>query len=309
VSDQLSRRRETDLVQVFQSFISDEFAGGMAADDTAKTYHREVRQYWQWCATRGLDPLQAKRQHVVAYRRELVGRYAPASVALKLSAVRRFYAAAKIRGLVAGNPAADVRGPARRAGGVEYFSEAELDRIFRAIPRDTIAGKRDAAILGLMGLQGLRLVEIVRLNVEDLRDVGEAPHLYLLGKGGHPDLLPILPALADRIRDYWLSSGRELAPEDPMFASIRDSRYGRAGQRLSRRRVQQVCERCFRLAGVRGRAHTLRHTAATLSLKNGADLRQVQAMLRHADPKVTARYAHALNRVAENPAQRIPVEC
>jgi len=55
--------------------------------------------------------------------------------------------------------------------------------------------------------------------------------------------------------------------------------------------------------------HTLWHTAATLSLWNSANLRQVQAMLRHADPKVTARYAHALNRVAKNPAQRIPVEC
>jgi site-specific recombinase XerD len=93
-----------------------------------------------------------------------------------------------------------------------------------------------------------------------------------------------------------------------MFASTRNSRDGRQGERLTRRAVQGLCAAYFRKAGVTGHAHLLRHTAATLSLKHGADLRQVQAMLRHTDPKITAQYAHALNRAEENPARRIPVE-
>jgi integrase/recombinase XerD len=151
-------------------------------------------------------------------------------------------------------------------------------------------------------------VEIVRLNVGDLRIVDERPHLRVTGKGGAEDLLPILPSLAGRIREQWAASGRDLSPEAPMFASTRNSRDGKRGERLTRRAVQGICATYFRKAGVTGHAHLLRHTAATLSLKHGADLRQVQAMLRHTDPKITAQYAHALNRAEENPAQRIPVE-
>jgi site-specific recombinase XerD len=304
----LFRQDTTDLVALFGQFISDEVAGGMAAGDTARTYKRETEQYWGWCRERWIDPLTATREDVVAYRRWLIERYAPASVALKLSAVRRFYAAAKTKGLVAGNPAGDVRGPKRATTGVEYFSEGELTRILQAVPRDTVQGKRDLAILGLMGLQGLRVVEIVRLNVGDLRIVDERPHLRVTGKGGAEDLLPILHSLAEGIREQWAASGRDLSPEAPMFASTRNSRDGKRGERLTRGAVQGICATYFRRAGVTGHAHLLRHTAATLSLKHGADLRQVQAMLRHTDPKITAQYAHALNRAEENPALRIPVE-
>jgi integrase/recombinase XerD len=295
-------------VALFQQFISDEVAGGMAAGDTARTYKRETQQYWGWCRERWIDPLTATREDVVTYRRWLIERYAPASVALKLSAVRRFYAAAKTKGLVAANPAGDVRGPKRAATGVQYFSEGELTRILQAVPRNTVQGKRDLAILGLTALQGLRVVEIVRLNVGDLRIVDGRPHLRVTGKGGAEDLLPILPSLAERIRGYWTAAERDLSAEAAMFASTRNSRDGRRGERLTRRAVQGLCATYFRKAGVTGHAHLLRHTAATLALKHGADLRQVQAMLRHTDPKITAQYAHALDRADRNPALLIPVE-
>jgi integrase/recombinase XerD len=304
----LFRQDTADLVALFQQFISDEVAGGMAAGDTARTYKRETQQYWGWCRERWIDPLSATREDVVTYRRWLIERYAPASVALKLSAVRRFYAAARTKGLVASNPAGDVRGPKRAATGVEYFSEGELTRVLQAVPRNTVQGKRDLAILGLMGLQGLRVVEIVRLNVRDLRIVDGRPHLRVTGKGGAEDLLPILPSLAERIRGYWTAAERDLSPEAPMFASTRNSREGQRGEQLTRRAVQGLCATYFRKAGVTGHAHLLRHTAATLALKHGADLRQVQAMLRHTDPKITAQYAHALDRADRNPALLIPVE-
>ena len=308
MSNDLAKQPEADLAKLFQEFISDEVAGGMAAADTAKTYQRETARYWEWCREAGIDPLAATREDVVAYRRHLTEQYAPASVSLKLSAVRRFYAGCQVRGIVDENPAGDVRGPKQKRNGVEYFSEAELDRVFRAIPRDTVEGKRDAAILGIMGLQGLRVVEVTRLDVGDLRNIDGAPHLRVTGKGGHEDLLPILPGLADRIREYLEARG-DVNPDDPMFASTRNTRASRIGDRVARRTVQQICAKYYGKAEVTGRAHTLRHTAATLALKNGADLLQVQAMLRHTDSKTTARYAHALNRVEENPALRIPVEC
>ncbi|MBM3475905.1 MAG: hypothetical protein FJX75_21770 [Armatimonadetes bacterium] len=74
-----------------------------------------------------------------------------------------------------------------------------------------------------------------------------------------------------------------------MFASTRNSRDGKRGERLTRRAVQGLCARYYRKAGVTGRAHTLRHTAATLSRRHGADPRQVQAVLRHTDPTITAQ--------------------
>ena len=84
----LFRQDTTDLVALFQGFISDEVAGGMASGDTARTYKRETQQFWTWCREQWIDPLTATRDDVVTYRRWLIERYAPASVALKLSAVR-----------------------------------------------------------------------------------------------------------------------------------------------------------------------------------------------------------------------------
>jgi len=215
-----------NLGELFRRFISDEVAGGIASEDTAATYRREAEYFWNWCVERRLDPLSVTRHEVVAYRAYLLQRYARASVLLKLSAVRRFYEAAEARGHVAENPAAGVRGPAARKTGVEYFSEAELDRIFRAVPRHAEQGRRDAAILGLMGLQGLRVVEVVRLDVEDLFTIDGMPHLRVTGKGGHVDLLPILPNLRHRILDYWRARTEPVRPNDPMFASTRNTGRG-----------------------------------------------------------------------------------
>lgn len=105
--------------------------------------------------------------------------------------------------------------------------------------------------------------------------------------------------------------GETLTPDRPLFLTV-GNRFG--GQRLSRRGLRYVVDQYLQATDLKhsgGRklsAHSLRHTAGTLGLRSGADLRQVQDLLGHADPKTTAIYAHVNDRYASNPALGIDVQ-
>ncbi len=105
--------------------------------------------------------------------------------------------------------------------------------------------------------------------------------------------------------------GEVLTASSPLFLTV-GNRFG--GQRLSRRGLRYVVDQYLAASGLKhnnGRrlsTHSLRHTAGTLGLRSGADLRQVQDLLGHADPKTTAIYAHVNDRYAHNPALGIDVQ-
>lgn len=330
------------LLAAFAEFLRLEVAQGDAAPDTVQTYRRLVARYLAWCEATGQHPAQATPEEIKAYRWHLVEErgHRPATVALKLTVLRRFYQAAQAHGVLPHNPAAGVRAPRARidpAERITYLDEAELARLLSAIPAGgTLKELRDRSLLALMALEGPRGVEMHRANVGDLFRQGDHWGLKVEGKGSlrtvplRPDLAAVVQRylaarqtagealgsepVPDQIRDPeqapGSSPGQVLAADCPLFVAV-GNRAG--GQRLSRRSIRRIVDGYLRKAGLKhcaGRtlsAHSLRHTAATLGLRAGASLRQVQDLLGHRDPKTTAIYAHIEDRFAHNPALGIAI--
>lgn len=308
-----SKLRATDkkLLAAFADFLRLEVAQGNPSPDTLRGYRKQAEAWVSWCQERGVNPAVATTADVKAYRQSLVSSgYKPATIAHKLVVLRRFYQAALNSGLRTDNPASGVHPPRDKQASedLRYLSEGDLARLFRAVPKTgEVRHLRDRALLALMGLQGLRTVETWRANVEDLKE-GETPALLVRGKN-RDRLAYLRPDVTEALLSYLKARAPVEADQagTPLFTAL-GNRAG--GHRLSRRGIRQVVDFYLREAGLKRPGvsdHALRHTAATLAYKYTRDLRAVQEMLGHADPKTTARYAHVVDRAQNNPAAAVPV--
>ncbi|MGB5631734.1 MAG: tyrosine-type recombinase/integrase [Waterburya sp.] len=312
------RLTQTDLIDSFAHFLNVDVASGDASNDTIKNYACQTKKYFQWCDCEGIAPIKATRDDVKKYRRWLVEvkQYKPATIAFKLIVVRRLYAAAVERGLILVNPAIGVhpprecRDPAER---ITYLEQPEVPHLLSAIPTDkSVASLRDRLLVAVMMLEGCRTVEMHRLSIFDIIRRGQNVGLRVKGKRS----LRIVPLTADLVKllelylEARLLADHELTPDTPMFISM--ARNNR-GHRLTRRSIQRIVDKYLKATNLKhnpGRtlsAHSLRHTAGTLALRTGSDLRQVQDLLGHADPRTTAIYAHVGDRWKNNPALRFGV--
>jgi site-specific recombinase XerD len=332
--------QKADLLDRFAQFIQVDVAQGDASDDTVKTYASSVKQFFAWCASIQLHPLEVTREDLKQYRRWLVEvkRYKSATISLKLTVVRRFYAGAIEHGLIVANPALGIKPPREHrdpAERINYLEEVEVSKLLEAIPADdSVQSLRDRLLVGTMVLEGCRTIEMHRLSMEDIVKRGRDVGLRVSGKRSL-HVVPLTPNLAKLLQKYLnarIDSGEELTPESPLFVSV-DRRT--RGNRLSRRSIQRVVDKYLVAIGLKepapsnkeksklpksklvnktkhksGRklsAHSLRHTAGTLALRSGSQLRQVQDLLGHADPRTTAIYAHIADRWLNNPALRLNV--
>ena len=305
--------KPTDLDAAFAAFLRLDVAAGDASPDTVRAYRSGLRRFADFCTTHDVEPRDVTADDVREYRRDLIeAGHKAATVAARLAAVRRFYDAATWAGIRLDNPATGIKPPRERraddAGG--FLSEGDLRVLLHETPGDDLPGKRDRAILGLMAIHGLRTVEVHRANVGDLERTGDAPVLRVRGKTRERTVY--LRADTERAVRHYVAGRADLTdmlkPEVPLMVS-HGNRGG--GQRLSRRGVRRIVDAALARARIKRpglSAHALRHTAATLSLANGAELGQVQAMLGHTSPTTTAIYAHAIQRAERNPALAIPVE-
>ncbi|MDB9493574.1 tyrosine-type recombinase/integrase [Spirulina major CS-329] len=314
------------LLAAFGDFLNLDVGAGDAALDTVQTYRRQVQQFLGWCDRHNLDPGQLVQDDIKRYRYWLVQdqQFKPATVALKLSVVRRFYQAAVNRGLVPFNPALGVRPPREKrdpAERITFLETSEVERLLAAVPwpdagitpAAALQRLRDRALLAIMALEGPRTVELHRANVVNVLQQGQNYGIRVEGKRNirivplTPDIAQVLMAYLDMRRDR----GERFTAQTPLFIAVGNRAKGK---RLSRRGIRLIVDRhltATHLKHAAGRtisAHSLRHTAGTLALRAGAELRQVQDLLGHADPRTTCIYAHVADRWENNPALKLGIE-
>jgi integrase/recombinase XerD len=308
-----------ELIGVFTNFLQFDVANGNASGDTIVTYWHQVKQYLEWCRSSSIDPRAATRETIKIYRWWLSEQrgYKPKTIAIKLTAVSRLYDAAMEYGLMGSNPAWGIKPPTESidpAARITYLEQGEATTLLQSIntnlPLKTL---RDKLLLGVMTLEGTRTVEMYRLNVGDVVRQGQRVGLKVSSKR-HTRVVPLTPQLGQILEEYLSmrrGEGFDCIIDSPL--SINLSHCGR-GERLSRRGIRQIVDKYLQATNLKymeGRTlstHSLRHTAGTLALRNGASLRQVQDLLGHADPRTTAIYAHVGDRWDNNPALKLGID-
>jgi len=269
------------------------------------TYRREIRAFFSWLDVNKAETLTD--EDILRFKRSLDERgLSSLTITNYLVAVRKFFAWTETKGYYP-NVAKTIKGAKRTKGfRKDPLTPEQVKGLLAEIDRTTPEGKRDYALVNLFIRTGLRTIEVIRANAGDIRQQGGDALLYIQGKGrdGKDEFVLLTEATLRPIREY-LASRKAVKDEEPLFVSL-SNRNG--GERLSTRSLRRIVKN--RLRGIeiedkRITAHSLRHTAITLSLLGGATIQEAQALARHADINTTLVYAHNINRVANAPERKI----
>lgn len=255
---------------------------------TLSAYKRDLNQFKQWLLVKQQcnDILKADSLHVrnwIAglHRQGMSGK----TLQRKLSTLRSFYQFLQRKQLLKNNPAIDIRAP-KTARTLPDTLDADTLTQLLEIPGDSLLAIRDRAIMELFYSSGLRLSELVSLNIETIDLVDKS--LRVDGKGNKTRVLPIGTKASEALSS-WLQQREILAKlEEPaLFVSQR-------GTRISVRSVQQRLNHWRKKQGLEQHVHPhkLRHSFASHLLESSGDLRAVQELLGHADISTTQIYTH-----------------
>ncbi len=261
--------------------------------NTLAAYRRDLRTYVSWLRDRGVELAAVDEATISAYVGFLRdGGRAPASVARALVAVRSLYRFLADEGIMGADPAAAVEVPRVPKGLPKPVSDAEITALLGVIKGDDAIARRDRAIIETLYGAGLRISELVGLDLGKT-DV-EGRWLTVFGKGAKERKVPIGRCAEEALKAYLGPGGRAvLAPE--RWARRDDNQavfLNQRGGRLSRQGAWQIVRRHGDRAGLGDRLspHVLRHSCATHMLDGGADIRSVQDLLGHASLSTTQIY-------------------
>ena len=216
--------------------------------------------------------------------------YAKATIARKLATLRSFYKFLVKRNRISSNPVVGIRTPKQEKRLPRFLEYEEIKRLLETPPTDTWLGARDRAIMETLYSTGMRVSELVAMNLDDIDFLGEVVHIR--GKGKKERICPISSSVLQIIQHYM-----EFRNKRAQHNSNFDSKVlfvNKHGKRLSTRSVRRKMDKYLKIAGLDPAIspHTLRHSFATHMLNRGADLRSVQELLGHQSLSTTQIYTH-----------------
>lgn len=258
----LTVRNYTSDIQGFLDFL-----GNNGVDSLDKVNRSTMRLYLGWLHEKGI---------------------ARASISRKLSALRSFYRYLARENLVDAEPLSTLSSPKLEKRLPTFLTHEEMARLIEAPDASTPQGLRDRAILELLYAAGLRVSEIVALDLKDIDLVSR--QIVVWGKGSKERMVLMGRPAAEALKLY-LNLGRIKLEGEAYTQALFLNRFG---ERIAERRIQHLIKKYARQAGLEMRVHPhiMRHTFATHLLDGGADLRVVQDLLGHARLSSTQIYTH-----------------
>jgi integrase/recombinase XerD len=275
--------------------LVDRFIASQDVKESSKLlYRRTLKQYFNWVEDKGYLLSEIARPQLLEYKQDLLSSdKSSLTVGSYITSVRRFYEWTEANKFYP-NVAKGIKTPKRK----QQFKKQPL------LPAQATAllsyyqdkALRDYAIVNLLLRTGLRTIEVIRANVEDITFKGSQRVLLVHGKGrDEKDNFVLLTNKAYQPIAEYLSSRGKVNSSEPLFTSTSNNSKG---ERLSTRSISYIAKEGLKAIGLDERtftAHSLRHTTAVNILRGGGSLEQAQMTLRHSNPATTQIYTATLN--------------
>jgi integrase/recombinase XerD len=267
---------------------------------TIQSYGRCLKQLVEYFREHGI--IEPTHDDLREYRHYLMSIRTPRTAQLYFTTARMFFSHLEDTGQYP-NVARGIKGIKvnQNNHAKDYLTGYQVREILARV-----TDLRDRAMIMLMFTAGLRCCEVMRANIEDMRNMGNDAVLYVQGKGhdAKDELVKLEPHTHKAILAY-LSTRTDQSGAAPLFTSNANRNRG---QRMTTISISRIVKNSFIAAGYisdRWTAHSTRHTAATLNLLNGGTIQETQQLLRHASINTTLIYSHNLDRLQNESEARI----
>ena len=267
------------------------------AENTLSAYRRDLTDTSKALRAMGINQLStAEEADLLEVLNQRQARHlSPRSTARWLSTLKGFYRHLVLKQQIAADPTQQIRHPKLGRALPSALSTLQVEALLEAPDVSTPFGLRDRAMLEVLYASGLRITELVTLELANVNQ--RQGVIRVMGKGGKERLVPTGEAALDWLARYLRDARPELLPQggSMLFPS-------RRGAVMARQTFWHAIKRYAFHAGIEQKVspHTLRHAFATHLVDNGADLRAVQMMLGHADLSTTQIYTHGPNQRLKN---------
>lgn len=311
-----NNNKQLAFLHSYKQLLPQYIADGNPSLDTLNAYWGRIDSFLKWCELNKFYPFTLQEAHIILYRKELIDKgFKTTSVAAALTSIRKFYKLAQKLQLIADNPANDIKAPRDPDAALidlPYLTAGKLEYLLQLIKPTNEKNLRDKVIIAFMAIEGLRTVEIYRMNEEDINK--EQQSILIRGKGKNAIIYP-RPDTFELLLRYIKTKNREPLQQyidneekTPVFTSTSNNKRG---NRINRRNIREAVDLWLTRAGYKEKGksdHMLRHTCATLLYKETKDLKVVQETLRHSNINMTSKYAHLVEREDQRYTKAIPVE-
>lgn len=278
--------------EYIESLLLKESEGTGNNQNTVAAYRNDLGQLCLYLNKQGTGSWrQVTREQVTGYLLEMreTQAYRPTTIARKLAALKSFFRYLDATNLIEDNPVEKLSAPRIQKELPSILSAEQIARLFLQVEVTTPAGRRDLAMLHLLYATGMRVSELVSLNLEDLnRDQATVVCPGRNGRSKRERVLPLPPVVLEAVEQYLLVARPRLAMRHPEEQSIFLNHHG---ERLTRQGFWLIIKGYAKQAGITTiTPHMLRHSFAMLKLDEGMELRSVQELLGHAHISTTQIY-------------------
>ena len=280
------------IIQEFSDYLRIEKRN---SPHTVSAYRRDLSRFSAELAGQKVDSVTTAniRDFLISLREQGLS---PASVARSLSSIKSFFKYLCQDKQFQDNPAEILETPKRWRKLPDVLSSEDVDNLLKSPDLESVLGLRDKAMLEILYASGLRVSELINLQVSQLdMQVG---YLRTLGKGSKERIVPIGAMAKKAVENYILNSRPALVSSRKDGGKPEELFVTRRGRGMTRQGFWKLLKGYVAQANIRASVspHTLRHAFATHLLERGADLRSVQQMLGHSDISTTQIYTHILGK-------------
>ena len=287
----------TDYLALYRNYLTTQ---KRRSADTVSSYMRDLGQYQDWLQQKKTDIKKAKNTLLQEYikRLEQLGK-SPATTSRFLASSKSFYAYMLAKGYIKTNPSSSLKAKKVQKSYPEVLTSKEVELFLEQPKCVDEKGFRDHAMLELLYATGIRVSELISLDVDDLN---LPAGLIVCRSKGRERSIPLYPAAVKALQDYVLHIRERIVTNDEEKALF----VNMNGERMTRQGFWKIIKHYQEKADIKKdiTPHMLRHSFAAHLLENGADLHSIQEMLGHADISSTQIYTHVVKKQLKDVYQK-----